>query len=118
MMNTTILIVEDDAVFCKLLTRFLGKNGFLVTDAQDGKNAMKLVEHEEFSIAILDYRLPDMDGIEILQHLKHKNPSTKVILMTRYGDEGVAQLAIEKGADAFIAKPIDPTELLEIIQGI
>jgi CheY-like chemotaxis protein len=118
MTHATILIVEDDTVFCKLLTRFLGKKGFLVTDAQDGKNALKLVMQEEFSFAILDYRLPDMDGIEILQHLKQKNPHTKVILMTRYGDEGVAQMAIEKGADAFIAKPINPTELLEVIQGL
>lgn len=118
MMNTNILIVEDDAVFCKLLTRFLGKNGFLVSDAQDGKQAVKLIEEQSFSLGIFDYRLPDMDGIELLQMIKEKNPATKVIIMTRYGDEGIAQLAIDEGADAFIAKPINPTELLEVIQGI
>ncbi|UJP67084.1 response regulator [Mongoliitalea daihaiensis] len=117
-MNTNILIVEDDNVFCKLLTRFLSKKGFLVKDAQDGKTALKLIEQEEFSIGIFDYRLPDMDGIEILQIIKEKNPTTKVVIMTRYGDEGIAHLAIAKGADAFIAKPINPIELLEVIQGI
>lgn len=117
-MNTNILIVEDDAVFCKLLTRFLGKNGYLVADAQDGKSAVELIEKQEFSLGIFDYRLPDMDGIEILQLIKEKNPATKVIIMTRFGDEGIANLAIEKGADAFIAKPINPKELLEVIKGI
>ncbi|MGY6544508.1 MAG: response regulator [Cyclobacteriaceae bacterium] len=113
-----ILIVEDDVVFCKLLTRFLTKNNFEVLDAQAGKSALNLIENNSFGIAILDYRLPDMNGIDILKKIKSQGSTTKVVLMTRYGDEGIANKAVEEGADAFVSKPINPTELQEVIRGL
>jgi DNA-binding response OmpR family regulator len=116
-MNKKILIVEDDVVFCKLLTRFLTKNNFEVMDAQNGKDALELVNLNFFELAILDYRLPDMTGIEILKKVKEKNPSSRVLLITRYGDQDVAVKALDSGADAFISKPINPDELLQVIQG-
>lgn len=118
METNKILIVEDDVVFCKLLTRFLTKNNYEVLDAQDGKKALGLIERTDFDLAILDYRLPDMNGIDILKKIKSKKTSTKVILMTRYGDEGIANKSVEEGADAFVSKPINPTELLELIKGL
>ena len=117
-MNDKILIVEDDVVFCKLLTRFLSKNGFEVMDAQNGKDAFELMELNQFNLAVLDYRLPDMTGIEILSKLKEKHPNSKVILITRYGDQEVASKAIAAGTDAFISKPINPDELLEVIRNL
>ena len=116
-MNKKILIVEDDVVFCKLLTRYLTKNNFEVMDAQNGKDALELINLNNFELAILDYRLPDITGIEILEKVKSKTPQAKVILITRYGDQDVAVKAIDSGADAFISKPINPDELLEVIQG-
>ncbi len=116
-MSQKILIVEDDIVFCKLLTRFLSKNNFEVMDAQNGKDALELMEMNHFEFAILDYRLPDMTGIEILSKLKSKNIDSKIILITRYGDQDVADRAIQEGADAFVSKPINPDELLEVIKG-
>jgi DNA-binding response OmpR family regulator len=116
-MNKKILIVEDDIVFCKLLTRFLTKNNFEVMDAQNGKDALELVNLNFFELAILDYRLPDMTGIEILKKVKEKNPNSRVLLITRYGDQDVAVKALDSGADAFISKPINPDELLQVIQG-
>ncbi|MGY6741440.1 MAG: response regulator [Cecembia sp.] len=116
-MNNKILIVEDDAVFCKLLTRFLSKNDYEVSDAQNGSDALQFLKNNTFGHAILDYRLPDMNGIDILKKIKDKTPETKVILISRYGDEGVANKAIYAGADAFVSKPINPTELLQVIKG-
>lgn len=104
-------------MFCKLLTRFLTKNNFEVMDAQNGKDALELVNLNFFELAILDYRLPDMTGIEILKKVKEKNPSSRVLLITRYGDQDVAVKALDSGADAFISKPINPDELLQVIQG-
>jgi DNA-binding response OmpR family regulator len=115
-MNQKILIVEDDVIFCRLLTRFLSKNHFQVMDAQNGKDALELMELNHFEFAILDYRLPDIDGLEILKKLKMRTSPTKVIFVTRYGDEEVANLAINSGADAFITKPINPNDLLSILQ--
>jgi DNA-binding response OmpR family regulator len=117
-MNKKILIVEDDVVFCKLLTRFLSKNGFEVMDAQNGKDAFELMELNDFELAVLDYRLPDTTGIEILSKLKEKNTNSRVILITRFGDQEVASKAIAAGADAFISKPINPDELLEVIKNL
>ncbi|MFD2034714.1 response regulator [Belliella marina] len=117
-MSNKILIVEDDVVFCKLLTRFLSKNNFQVMDAQNGRDALELMELNRFEFAILDYRLPDMTGIEILEKLKSGNKDSKVVLITRYGDQDVAAQAINKGADAFVSKPINPDELLEVINGL
>ncbi len=117
-MSQKILIVEDDVVFCKLLTRFLAKNDFEVMDAQTGRDAFELIELNTFSLAILDYRLPDVTGVEILSKIKSKNPDSKVILITRYGDDAVAQEAKKAGADAFISKPINPEELLSVIQDL
>lgn len=89
-MISKILIVEDDLVFCKLLSRFLSKNSFEVMDAQNGKDALALMNLNNFDQAILDYKLPDMTGIDILKKLKSKNPDTKILLITRFGDEEVA----------------------------
>ncbi|MCH7411226.1 response regulator [Belliella sp. DSM 111904] len=117
-MNKKVLIVEDDVVFCKILTKFLTKNSYEVLDAQNGKDAIELMEMNKFEFAILDYRLPDMNGIEILEKLKTQNKEAKTILITRYGDQDVASKAIDKGADAFISKPINPDELLAVIKGL
>ncbi|MCH7415044.1 response regulator [Belliella sp. R4-6] len=117
-MSNKILIVEDDVVFCKLLTRFLSKNNFQVMDAQNGRDALELMELNDFGFAILDYRLPDMNGIDILEKLKSINQGSKVVLITRYGDQDIATEAIEKGADAFVSKPINPDDLLNVINGL
>lgn len=117
-MHKKILIVEDDVVFCKLLTRFLAKNNFEVMDAQNGRDALELMELNSFELAVLDYRLPDMTGIEILSKIKEKRADSKVVMITRYGDQDIASKAIDKGADAFVSKPINPDELLEVLQGL
>ncbi|WP_158856927.1 response regulator [Lunatibacter salilacus] len=111
-----ILIVEDDVVFCKMLTRFLSKNGFGVSDAQTAKSAYGILEEDSFDLAILDYRLPDENGIDILKKIKASYPETKVMLITRFSNQEVANEALQEGADAYVSKPIDPKELLEQIR--
>jgi len=117
-MIKNILVVEDDVVFCKLLTRFLDKNQYHTQDAQSAKQALSLLEKESYDLAILDYRLPDENGLSILENIKKGNKVGKVIMITRYGDEEVASKAIELGADAYISKPINPDELLSVIKGL
>jgi len=117
-MIKNILVVEDDVVFCKLLTRFLDKNQYQTKDAQSAKQAFSLLQEKSFDLAILDYRLPDDNGLSILKNIKKENKVGKVIIITRYGDEEVASQAIELGADAYISKPINPDELLTVIRGL
>jgi DNA-binding response OmpR family regulator len=113
-MGKKLLLVEDDIVFSKLISKFLDKNGFEVSDAKNGKDALQILEADRFDLAILDYRLPDMNGLDVMNSLKEKSPQAKVVLMTRFGEEAAGK-AIGAGADAFISKPINPEELLEVV---
>ncbi|MFC4873245.1 response regulator [Negadavirga shengliensis] len=115
-MINKILIVEDDIVFCKMLTRFLVKNGYSVSDAQSANEAYTHLGQNEFDLAILDYKLPDENGIDILKKIKGSSPATKVILITRFSSQQVEDMAEQAGADAYISKPIDPSDLLIQIQ--
>lgn len=115
-MINKILIVEDDIVFCKMLTRFLVKNGYDVADAQSASQAYNHLKKGKFDLAILDYKLPDESGIDILKRIKGDSSDTKVILITRFSSQQVEQEAEQEGADAYISKPIDPNDLLVQIQ--
>lgn len=113
-----ILIVEDDVVFCKMLTRFLSKNGYEVLDAQTASQAFQHLRENEIDLAILDYRLPDANGIEILKRIKQDKPATKSILITRFTDDDLKRQADQEGVDAYISKPLDPKDLLAKIRSL
>lgn len=113
-----ILIVEDDVVFCKMLTRFLSKNGYQVLDAQNAATAYQLLKDQQIDLAILDYRLPDANGLEIFKSIKKHQPDTKAILITRFSDESLKKEADDAGIDGYIGKPLDPNELLVQIRSL
>ncbi|EON76416.1 two component, sigma54 specific, transcriptional regulator, Fis family [Lunatimonas lonarensis] len=113
-----ILIVEDDVVFCKMLTRFLSKNGYIVYDAQSGAMASQIIKDTKIDLAILDYRLPDANGLEVFSAVKTRYPSVKSILITRFSDEALKKESDEAGIDGYIGKPLDPAELLKTIRSL
>ncbi len=117
-MNNSILIVEDDVVFCKLLDRFLTGKSFRTQDAQTASGAMKLIDTTSFDFAVIDYRLPDQSGIEVLKHLQSVQPETKVIMMSRFDDVELMEELNALGVQTFIKKPIKPQELLATIEGL
>ncbi len=104
-----ILIVEDDVAFCKMLGTFLEKKGFGVSSAYTAQEAFNKLEEK-------DVRLPDKDGLAILQQVKDTHPGKPVILMTGYAEINMAVKAIKEGAFDYISKPVRPDELLKIIQ--
>lgn len=110
-----ILIVEDDVAFAKLLEAFLKKKGFLPFFAIDVKNAKEKIEKEFFDLFLLDYRLPDGTGLDIIQQLKDLNKPYKVIMMTSFHDVRTVVRAMKMGASDFITKPVNPDELLMLI---
>jgi len=117
-MNNSILIVEDDIVFCKLLDRYLTGKFFKTQDAQTASDAMKLIDRASFDFAVIDYRLPDHSGIEVLKYLRKEQPDTKVIMMSRFDDPNLVEEMKQNGAHTFIKKPIKPQELLATIEGL
>ena len=112
-----ILIIEDDLTFSQLLEGFLKKHGHEPVIVHDVKNAIKTLSQQEFQLLLIDYRLPDGTGLDILTHAREKNLHSPVVIMTSFNDVRTAVRAIQLGAMDYITKPVNPDELLMIIKG-
>ena len=108
----SILIVEDDITFSLMLTTWLGKKGFVVRSSSSVSDAKRRLGEEAFDVVISDLRLPDSDGIDLLKWLKSTHPSLPLIMMTSYAEIQTAVQAMKLGAADYIAKPLNPDELL------
>ena len=116
-MNKSILIIDDDADMCALLTRFLSKNGYIVDFAHNGNKGLEKFKAGKFDIVLCDYRLGDKkDGKDILIEIKQHNPSTIVLIITGYSDIKTAVDVIKAGAYDYITKPLIPDEVLNVLK--
>lgn len=115
MSKSKILIVDDDPAFCLMLATFLDKNGFESCKANTAKECLNILEKSSFSLVITDLRLPDFTGIEVLRKIKSVYPKTPVILMTGYGEIKTAVQAIKLGAYEYVTKPVNPDEILLMV---
>lgn len=110
-----ILIIEDDVAFCKVLEKFLTKNGHDVATSFSAAEAKGKIAEKTFDLIITDLRLPNYDGLDLLGEIKQDFPATPVVLMTGYADINTAVKAMKKGASDYISKPFNPDEVLIII---
>ena len=108
----SILIIDDDESTCRMLSLMLGKRGYEMETAGTGKEALEKVKERFFNVALLDIRLPDMEGVELLEPLRRMHPDIAIIVLTAYASVETAMQAVNKGAQAYITKPFDVTELL------
>lgn len=111
-----VLIIDDDKGMCKTLSRILELDGYAVTAANTGSNGVACIKESPFNIAILDIKLPDVDGVELLKIIKMTNPDLNIIMMTAYASTENAIKALNEGADAFVTKPFDIEELRAIVR--
>ncbi|MEG1585612.1 MAG: response regulator, partial [Bacteroidales bacterium] len=112
----TILLVEDDVSFCLMLKTWLQKRGFKIQEAFSCRDAFKCLKDQSFDLVLTDMRLPDQDGLFLLNHLKSVQPSTPVILMTGYAEIPTAVQAIKAGAFDYVTKPFLPEQILAKIE--
>ncbi|WP_226294151.1 sigma-54-dependent transcriptional regulator [Aquimarina algicola] len=110
-----ILIVEDDVAFCTMLKTFLEKKEYDVSTAFSGNEAVPKIKKETFDIVLTDVRLPDTDGIILLEEILKQNPTTQVIIMTGYAEINMAVNAIKQGAFDYVSKPFNPDRILQTI---
>lgn len=110
-----ILIIEDDLTFSQLLEGFLTKHGHEPTPVNDVKKSFKIIAQQHFDLLLVDYRLPDGTGLDVLTHVRDKGLINPVIIMTSFNDVRTAVKSIQMGASDYITKPINPDELLMII---
>jgi two-component system response regulator HydG len=113
-----ILVVDDDLSFCIMLKTFLSKKGYEVVEAFSVSESQKIFRTDEYDIILTDYRLPDGSGLDILKEIKSIRPETGIIIMTGYADIRMAVQTIKMGAFDYVAKPINPDEILLTIQNL
>jgi len=112
-----VLVVDDDAELRALLSEYLGRNGFRVSVARDGREMRQLLEHSSPDIVVLDVMLPGEDGLALCRDLRARS-NLPVVMLTARGDEVDRIVGIEMGADDYLAKPFNPRELLARMKGI
>jgi two-component system, response regulator, stage 0 sporulation protein F len=106
-----ILIVDDQNGIRVLLTEVFSNEGYHTFQASNGKLALEIVRNESPDLVLLDMKIPGMDGLDILKHVKIIDPSIKVIMMTAYGELDMIKEATELGAIMHFTKPFDIDEL-------
>ncbi len=111
-----ILIVDDEPGIRKQLSGFLKTKGFETATAEKGEEALQLIRKHDFDVALLDFRLPDMDGLELLKKARILSPEMVCIIITGYSDVRVAVKSIRSGAFDYVTKPLYVDEILNTIK--
>ncbi|HSE37275.1 MAG TPA: sigma-54 dependent transcriptional regulator [Blastocatellia bacterium] len=106
-----ILIVEDEAPMCELLTSFFSEKGYNVDTAQDGEHALARLEERDYALVITDIKLPGMSGLELLASIRVDWPEVAVVIMTAFSSISSAVEAMKLGAEDYIGKPFQLDEL-------
>ena len=113
-----VLIVDDEDVLRMLLTDTLEYEGFIVEEAEDGQKALEKIQSNQYDVIILDYMMPRMTGLELLEHLKPLELAIPVIMLTAKAQKSDKEAALAKGASYFVPKPFSPNELAELVKSI
>jgi DNA-binding NtrC family response regulator len=111
-----ILIVDDDENVRKTMKAILEDENYSVEIATNGKEAIQMSNEKMYNLALLDIRLPDMEGVELLKLMKEYVPRTRKIMVTGFPTIQNAVTAVNKKADAYLFKPVDVEKLLEIVK--
>jgi two-component system response regulator HydG len=106
-----ILVVEDNQTMREGMAQVLAKMGHQVLEAEDGEKAVELALHQPCDLVITDYKLPGLDGLEVLRRIKQQAAGSEVVVITAYGTIGLAVEAMQQGAADFITKPFSHEEL-------
>lgn len=111
-MKNKLLLVDDEKIMLKYLSKFLIKRGFDITTAMNGEDALEKIKNQDFTTVLLDVLMPGMDGIETLKEIKKIKPMTEVIMLTGHASVQVAIEGMKLGAFDYLMKPFDRDELV------
>lgn len=112
----SVLVVDDDAAIRKTLSRILEKEGYLMVAVENGRQAIEASDERFFNVALVDVKLPDMEGTELLSRLKDTEPKMVKIIITGFPSLKNAVDAVNRGADGYVLKPFDVGQLLAMIK--
>jgi len=111
-----ILLVDDEKAYIEVLAKRLQKRGITVTKAYSGTEGIQSLRKEDFDVAVLDLKMEDMDGLEVLKMFKKMDPHLAVIMLTGHGSADAAKQGMELGAFDYLSKPCELDELLAKIK--
>jgi DNA-binding response OmpR family regulator len=111
-----LLLVDDEEGYVRVLSNRMGKRNIDVTKALSGTAGIQSLRKEDFDVAVVDLKMEDMDGIEVLKVFKKMVPAMPVIMLTGHGSEKAAKEGIESGAFDYLIKPCDLEELVAKIR--
>ena len=109
--NKTLLIVDDDNPFRERLARAMEKKGFEVSQAEGVKAGIETVKSKKPAFAVVDLRLDDGNGLEVVKQIQNTNPESRIVMLTGYGNISTAVAAIKEGAIDYLAKPADADDV-------
>ncbi|TWI74171.1 response regulator receiver domain-containing protein [Desulfobotulus alkaliphilus] len=113
-----LLLVDDESGYVRVLGNRLEKRGFSVLRATSGADAIRLLRHDTADVAILDLKMEDMDGLDVLKIFQRMAPETAVIMLTGHGSEEARKEALKAGASDYLTKPCELETMLEAINRI
>jgi DNA-binding NtrC family response regulator len=111
-----VLLIDDEVGYVNVLSNRLSKRGFEVGKANSGSEALQRLRQQDYDVAVLDLKMEDMDGIEILKILKKMVPELVVIMLTGHGSAEAAHEGIKEGAYDYLTKPCELADLVEKIR--
>ena len=117
-MAKKILVVDDEDALRTVLSSELEGEGYKVASAADGSEAIEILKKEGFDLILLDIKMPNVDGFEVLKFVKETHPDTKVIMLTGFADLKNAIESKKLGAEDFVSKPYDLVDLLTTVERV
>ena len=118
MKHYDLLIVDDEHRYADMLAKRLGLRSLTCKVCYDGWTAIDMVERDSFPVVILDLRLPDLYGTEVLEQIMRRRPETEVVILTGHGTEKDREQCLARGAYSFMNKPVDIERLLAMLARI
>ncbi|MFH2054736.1 MAG: response regulator, partial [bacterium] len=116
MLSLRVLIVDDEANQREMLAGFLAKQGYQVSAAASGEQALELAQEQSFEIGLFDMKMPGITGVELMARLHQRDPELQVIVITAFGSVETAVAAMQQGAFSYLCKPVNLDELLELLK--
>ena len=112
----SILIIDDDKSILRFFALILKKQEFETDIAETGEEAITKISNRSYDLALIDVKLPDIDGIDLVGKLNSKKPNLKKIVITGFASIEDGIRALDSGADAYLVKPVKPEELVRIVK--
>lgn len=114
--RANVLVVDDEEIVCKSCSRILTQQGHNVQTALNGREALRKVEEDKYDVLIADWKMPEIDGMEVMRIVKKNHPDIVVIMITGYPSVESAVKAMRLGVSNYVPKPLDPDELSRTLQ--